>query len=169
MKPRISHPKKAQWIYHCEHCDHTQTSVDRFRAIEAQQNHERGYGHLYQTLGAAAKELTEPFKRPGLSAENATKLLIDALTLANSQDAYALLPPPAPQITYGAKQGLTGMESDRFDDAVNEMSQTMNTHPEECAELLGTIINAATRYELKPAPQPWVTNVADQHRPKGKP
>lgn len=110
MKQRITHPRKALWIYHCELCNHTRTSVDQFRAIEAQQLHERGTIHTINQIAKEFKHIAEAFKQIGIATENSFNIFAKAFTLADSKDNYTLAPP-----------------------------------------------------------QSWVINVAEQHRPKGKP
>jgi len=52
---------KARWTYTCEPCSVHATSPDQFRAIEAQQRHEKGLGHFGAVIGRAADELAKVY------------------------------------------------------------------------------------------------------------
>lgn len=58
---------------------------------------------------------------------------------------------PKPQwIDYGARQGLEGLERAHFNDAVEKMARANPWTREECATMLGKIMDLAAKAELGP-------------------
>ena len=94
---------KARWTYTCKLCRKRWTKPDQFRAIERQQRHVRSTDHMVEGITAALQPAAEVFRNLGLAWGLAADHTVRAL--AQSQELYALAPPPIAPRRHSADAG----------------------------------------------------------------